>query len=552
MTYPHAIALVFKLWQAPVAFLLLVLLAAVLVARLRRRSLAELFPTPAWLLRSARSSSRAFFTWLRRLPPRFSAPALVLLLFFFAVYPYAAYSLFTLPILPLVLGEGPAQQAAWVVAATILRLFFVTATSAVAVFLAAMWLNLSFLIAGLVYARLRHRVPPWLREWLDSPAASTPEAGAGAGEPDPDATEELARFERIGIILAGGGAKGAYQAGALRAVHQFLRRHGALGRVKMIAGTSIGSWNALFWLAGLIGAEGKEDLLELWWRNIKLDGLIEPAKYALGVNHFLSSRPWQDQFDAMFVTGPLRGRLEGLVGGRGEGGDISFYFTRTNVGKARLEFTTNRADLEAGTADVLGRRSEGAGGRRWTVASSVEDLRFAVFSSMTLPPLFQYMTLAVDGDPADTQYYEDGGVIDNLPVVFGTEVEDCDLLFVLPLNASFEEPVKERWMWKRVARVVNIRQGVLEQKSLADLKRLNESRRAAGGRPVSVFAVCPESDALISTGHFWNRQGAAAAFELMYKATRRALRERFVSTVRSGVLSVLHVDAEGEAHPHEV
>jgi predicted acylesterase/phospholipase RssA len=254
----------------------------------------------------------------------------------------------------------------------------------------------------------------------------------------------------------------------------------------------------------------------------------------------------------MFVTGPLRGRLERHLSGAERARDVHFYFTRTNVGRARLECTTNRGDLEAVKADVLGRESADAGWRRWTVASSVEDVRFAVFSSMTLPPLFQYMTSAGDGGSDDTQYYEDGGVIDNLPITFGTEVENCDLLFILPLNASFEAPVDTRWMWKRVARVVNIRQGVLKQKTLAELRRLNESRLASGGRPVSVFAVCPKTDELISTGHFWNRQGAAAAYDLMYRATGKALRERFVSTVRSRGLSVLLVDAGGEVRPREV
>jgi predicted acylesterase/phospholipase RssA len=62
-------------------------------------------------------------------------------------------------------------------------------------------------------------------------------------------TGGLAAYHSLGIILAGGGAKGAYQAGALKAIYRFLQQHGALGKVRMIAGTSIGAWNAMFWLA---------------------------------------------------------------------------------------------------------------------------------------------------------------------------------------------------------------------------------------------------------------------------------------------------------------
>ena len=88
-------------------------------------------------------------------------------------------------------------------------------------------------------------------------------------------------------------------------------------------------------------------------------------------------------------------------------------------------------------------------------------MRDAVFTSMDLPPLFPYMYRAEDPG----HYYEDGGVVDNLPVWFATNVEECDLLFILPLNASLEEPVNQTsivnrllasltfWPWPRIFKV---------------------------------------------------------------------------------------------------
>jgi hypothetical protein len=38
----------------------------------------------------------------------------------------------------------------------------------------------------------------------------------------------------------------------MTAIYEFLDCHNALNNVKVIAGTSVGSWNAMFWLAGLI------------------------------------------------------------------------------------------------------------------------------------------------------------------------------------------------------------------------------------------------------------------------------------------------------------
>ena len=49
---------------------------------------------------------------------------------------------------------------------------------------------------------------------------------------------------KIGIVFAGGGAKGAFQAGAMRAIYHYLYDCNALEKVNVISGTSIGSWNA--------------------------------------------------------------------------------------------------------------------------------------------------------------------------------------------------------------------------------------------------------------------------------------------------------------------
>jgi Patatin-like phospholipase len=56
----------------------------------------------------------------------------------------------------------------------------------------------------------------------------------------------IVQFERIGFVLAGGGAKGVYQAGAMKAIYESLTSRNAQSSVCSVAGTSIGSWNALF------------------------------------------------------------------------------------------------------------------------------------------------------------------------------------------------------------------------------------------------------------------------------------------------------------------
>jgi predicted acylesterase/phospholipase RssA len=138
-----------------------------------------------------------------------------------------------------------------------------------------------------------------------------------------------------------------------------------------------------------------------------------------------------------------------------------------------LEFTTNW-NLASVTENLPSDRRPRAAveGEKYKLARSIEDIKEAVFASMDLPPLFSYITI---GD----RYYEDGGVIDNLPIRFGTEFENCDLLFVLPLNANFEESTATmramiRSVVKRLLRVMNVRQGVLERNAFKMIYLYNE------------------------------------------------------------------------------
>jgi predicted acylesterase/phospholipase RssA len=219
----------------------------------------------------------------------------------------------------------------------------------------------------------------------------------------------------------------------------------------------------MFWLANLIKSPDNDPgLLEQWWSNVNVQDVISPVPYILfRQNYLLSNKPWQQTFDRFFMENKeAHERLLYHIQQPSADNAIHFYFTRTHVAQGRLEFTSNIEDF-SGVEDHFDLSSHVLSTelrRRRTLAKTVEDLRTAVFSSMDLPPLFSYMKInEID--------YEDGGVIDNLPVRFGTDIEKCDLLFVLPLNANFEAEPNLRSIIKRLLRVMNIRQGVLERNS---------------------------------------------------------------------------------------
>ena len=347
---------------------------------------------------------------------------------------------------------------------------------------------------------------------------------------------------RIGIVLAGGGAKGVYQAGALRALWEFLEKEDALQYVRVITGTSIGSWNAMFWLTGQINDDTQRD----WWASAAPNKLVGPTFYVPIIrNYILHNRPWRSQFTVLFGD-----KAKGLV----NGGPPYFYFTRTNVERARLDLTTNRQPGDALTRwTIHGRQRVGSivepGAGRFQ-ANSVANIEQAVFTSMDIPPAFRRLE-----GPAGEEC-EDGGVIDNLPIRFATRYEGCNLLFVFPLNATFQATPSDRSMLRRMFRVMSIRQGVLERDALRDISLYNaiisadanarEKHADIHVKPVTTFCICPEPPLDVGTFEFWKtRRLGSTAYTLMYEATRQQL-EHFDFSINNHEVWMGAVNKKGE------
>lgn len=410
---------------------------------------------------------------------------------------------------------------------------------------------LATVLLGLVLLPVAHRLlgwmPPARPRWTtgaeDGPDGRAAEASdrlrprdwrRGRGTLEPFLEQHASRVDdtelRIGLVLAGGGAKGVYQAGALAALREFLEREGALPYVRTIAATSIGTWNAMFWLTGQV----EDGTLRRWWSTRAATDVVAPGPYVPYLrNYFLVNGPWRRQFDELFGDG---------ADAVAAGGPPWIYFTRTNVDHASLEAKTNRGrkaiywrrDPEGDGYEPAGRIVDEAAGR--FALEGGADLRSAVFTSMDIPPVFP--RVHEDGDA-----YEDGGVVDNLPIRYTTRLEGCNLLFVLPLNASFRTEHSDRSVTRRLARVMTVRQGALERTALRDISLYNRLIEAgapepgfmAGRRcldelhlkPVTTFCLAPGRSLEIGTFGFWELpDGGADAFDRMYRATRREL-ERF-------------------------
>jgi NTE family protein len=246
--------------------------------------------------------------------------------------------------------------------------------------------------------------------------------------------------KKIVLLLQGGGALGAYQVGAFKALAE--KCHEAKARIDWVAGISIGSINAAV-IAGPKNGDPLKELESLWaeirtpafppFDSTAMVEMFQPwlarsrrtleSKYAdwawmafnpLGQLNFFSSRilnpflnPWINEWFrrldreelAFFDTEPMRRTLGAHVDWEALNANGA---TRLSVGATRV------SDGEVVFFDSKVRRI--LENERWFVAPRKESLTSDhVMASCALPPAFP--PIEVDGE-----WYFDGGVSNNTPI----------------------------------------------------------------------------------------------------------------------------------------
>lgn len=402
----------------------------------------------------------------------------------------------------------------------------------------------------------------------DSPAPTGSSSGSGS---KPVRRREYSQFfdshvHSIGIILGGGGAKGAYQAGALKAIYEFLQSYNALGKVKMISGTSVGAWNAMFWLGGMMESKGGAPSIESWWKSIGFGKLIDfPWLYLpLWSDSILSITPWREAFLDLF-----NGRLGRLFA---QDAAIHFYLTRADLNRGVTSYVTNWRGIGERVSE-LGHEKEDRYASFEVIDAgegALGRLADAIFSSMSLPPWCQ---------PAkgDGSFYEEGTLSESLPLRFAAPIEKCDLVFVLPLDGGHAPGNRRRPILRRMLQLMDSRKDALGHAALKNADTINRfaermdrikfgiealAPSVQGGigaealvglreeigefnheyRRLYIFTISPSGRLELGDFGLWKRREAEDAFDLMYVQTRRELSMRFFEDIEPEDGRVVMVD----------
>ena len=252
----------------------------------------------------------------------------------------------------------------------------------------------------------------------------------------PAAQPSIPPSSRVGLVLAGGSARAAYEVGVVRYVLEDVARD--LGRdvpIDVISGTSAGSINALMLAAHSDRPASRGSLLAQQWTDLQLDDVVRPSPGGILpiVGRMFGRSPRGDVhagrragiFDPSGIERIVRGAVPfGAIGDHMRAGHL-----------AAMSISTTH--VASGRTVVFVQRREGGtprwGSDRTMVARAVEIQAEHALASAAVPLLFP--AVEIDGD-----FYCDGGLRQNVPLSPARRLGADGLIVINPRYIREETP----------------------------------------------------------------------------------------------------------------
>ena len=207
---------------------------------------------------------------------------------------------------------------------------------------------------------------------------------------------------KIGLVLAGGGARGAYEIGVWKALIEL----GIDKYIKVVSGTSIGAMNAMLFL------HGDYNTAEEIWCNITKDQILPVDEKELtlkGILFFLGAKN----------MGFVKKYLPNLV----KGGTIS----RDGLDEILKKVDFNKIKTSEVTGYAACTEIPEIKPKYFNINKhTTEEIKDILYATSAIPLLY-------DSQIVEDITYLDGGIVDNVPVqpVYG---EGCDIIIVVQLT----------------------------------------------------------------------------------------------------------------------
>lgn len=223
-------------------------------------------------------------------------------------------------------------------------------------------------------------------------------------------------FRKLGLALAGGGGKGAYQIGILKAL---LETH-LLDKVQIMAGTSVGALNEILFL------HKDFHLANYLWRNRIEQSILYLDKERLW-------NQWQKHKEEKFSFSQIKDIFfsKGLKGGIfSRDGLINILKNEVNLKllhKASKKLYATATCVSTKTIEYFDLNK----------IKDEKDIIDVLLASSAIPGIFGYQNIK-------GRAYYDGGVHSNVPIDILYQ-EGCDLIIVLHLFRSRDKIFHDRY-----------------------------------------------------------------------------------------------------------
>ena len=231
---------------------------------------------------------------------------------------------------------------------------------------------------------------------------------------------------RIGLVLAGGGGRGAYHIGVWKA----LRETGLDKYITAVSGTSVGGLNAALFVQGDL--KKAEEI----WENISVEKILSPVLGSHKKLKELATDVIERGIHQFARTGMLKIIEKDLDTRVFDTSKLDCFITCTRTRRIKEninEFKIHNEDVQCGNA--FKSYSDGKAAYYEMKEFDDEDRRRILLATSAIPFIFPEEKI---GD----YYYVDGGLKDNLPVQPLIYRSKCEKIIVVHLerDVTWNEP----------------------------------------------------------------------------------------------------------------
>ena len=205
---------------------------------------------------------------------------------------------------------------------------------------------------------------------------------------------------KLGIALGGGGARGSYQIGILRALDE----QGILKQVEHISGTSIGAINTLMVMAKL----SYERMIEIW------EKITNSEIYGSGLDRFKSDHLGLFSLQDLYIKLSKEISIDEIRHSKIQG--------YASAAKIKKESMIEQIMLHRMEPEVFH-------------LNNFKNPHQAVLASASIPVLFGSTEI-------DDQVYVDGGTLDGCPLEPLIE-QGCNIILAVPIDGRFKPKKQE-------------------------------------------------------------------------------------------------------------